>query len=137
MLDYREVQRKRLEDNPSLSLGDVNTVNLTMMDGGVQANVVPDKLILTFDIRITPTTDLEGIIICNALLQLWLEFEAMIRQWMVEAGQGLEMVFIQKMMDQSITSVDVADPWYSALKTAFDKEWRHLLNICYLNETSN
>ena len=70
MLDYREVQRKRLEDNPSLSLGDVNTVNLTMMDGGVQANVVPDKLILTFDIRITPTTDLEGIIICNALLQL-------------------------------------------------------------------
>jgi len=108
MLDYREVQRKRLEDNPSLSLGDVNTVNLTMMDGGVQANVVPDKLILTFDIRITPTTDLE-------------EFEAMIRQWMLEAGQGLEMVFIQKMMDQSITSVDVADPWYSALKTAFDK----------------
>ena len=60
MLDYREVQRKRLEENSDLSLGDVNTINLTMMNGGVQANVVPDKLILTFDVRITPTSDLKG-----------------------------------------------------------------------------
>jgi len=108
MLDYREVQRKRLEDNPNLSLGDVNTVNLTMMKGGMQANVVPDKLIITFDVRITPTSNLQ-------------EFEGMIREWMAEAGPGLEIVFIQKMMDQSITSVDESDPWYGALKQAFDK----------------
>ena len=60
MLDYREVQRIKLENNPNLSLGDVNTINLTMMSGGVQANVMPDNLILTFDVRITPTTNLEG-----------------------------------------------------------------------------
>ena len=48
-------------------------------------------------------------------------FEAMIRQWMAEAGSGLEIVFIQKMMDQSITSVEESDKWYSALKKAFDK----------------
>ena len=60
MLDYREVQRKRLEDNPNLSLGDVNTVNLTMMNGGMQANVVPDQLVITFDVRITPTSSLQG-----------------------------------------------------------------------------
>ena len=60
MLDYREVQRKRLESNPELSLGDVNTVNLTMVNGGLQANVVPEKLVLTFDVRITPTSDLNG-----------------------------------------------------------------------------
>ena len=40
---------------------------------------------------------------------------------MAEAGPGLEIVFIQKMMDQSITSVDESDPWYGALKQAFDK----------------
>jgi len=108
MLDYRETQRQRLEADPSLSLGDVNTVNLTMMSGGLQANVVPDKLVLTFDVRITPTSDLQV-------------FEAMIRQWMAEAGSGLEIVFIQKMMDQSITSVEESDKWYSALKKAFDK----------------
>jgi len=108
MLDYREVQRKRLEENSDLSLGDVNTINLTMMNGGVQANVVPDKLILTFDVRITPTSNLK-------------EFEDMIHEWMAEAGPGLEMIFIQKMMDQSITSVDESDMWYGPLKKAFDK----------------
>jgi len=105
MLDYREVQRKRLESNPELSLGDVNTVNLTMVNGGLQANVVPEKLILTFDVRITPTSDLN-------------KFESMIRGWMVEAGEGLEIVFIQKMMDQSLTSVNEKDPWFKAFNDA-------------------
>ena len=45
----------------------------------------------------------------------------MIHQWMDEAGPGLEIVYIQKMMDQSITPVDESDPWYSALKRGFDK----------------
>ena len=123
MLDYREVQRKRLEENSDLSLGDVNTINLTMMNGGVQANVVPDKLILTFDVRITPTSDLKGKFKfkCLLLTSFYLEFEDMIRQWMSEAGPGLEMIFIQKMMDQSITSVDESDIWYGPLKKAFDK----------------
>ena len=40
---------------------------------------------------------------------------------MSEAGPGLEMIFIQKMMDQSITSVDESDMWYGPLKKAFDK----------------
>ena len=65
MLDYREVQRKRLEENSDLSLGDVNTINLTMMNGGIEANVVPDKLILSFDVCITPTSNLRGKFISN------------------------------------------------------------------------
>lgn len=35
-----------------------NKMNLSQ--GGVQANVVPDKFVLTFDIRITPTADVVG-----------------------------------------------------------------------------
>ena len=52
----------------------------------------------------------------------------MIREWMSEAGPGLEMIFIQKMMDQSITSVDEADMWYGPLKKAFDKV--KLIHVC-------
>jgi aminoacylase len=58
LLKLREEERQRLESNPSFTLGDVTTVNLTIMEGGVQANVVPDKFTLTFDIRITPTTNI-------------------------------------------------------------------------------
>ena len=56
-----------------MTLGDVTTVNLTYMSGGVQMNVVPNEFTIGFDIRITPTTKLE-------------KFEAMIRKWIEEAG---------------------------------------------------
>ena len=42
-----------------LILGDVTTVNLTYMSGGVQMNVVPNEFTVGFDIRITPTTNME------------------------------------------------------------------------------
>ena len=39
----RAQEKAKLEADPSKTLGDVNTVNLTIINGGVQTNVVPDK----------------------------------------------------------------------------------------------
>lgn len=108
LLGYREQERKKLMEDPNLTLGDVTSVNLTIMQGGVQTNVVPDKFDLTFDIRITPTTNI-------------VEFEAMIRGWMKEAGSELSIEFLQKFTDQTLTSIDEGDKWYSALRSAFSK----------------
>ena len=113
LLGYREVQRKKLESDSNLTLGDVTSVNLTVMNGGVQTNVVPDKFELTFDIRITPTTNV-------------VEFEALLRSWMAEAGEGLTLEFQQKFTDQTLTSVAESDSWYSGLRAAFSK---HSLTI--------
>ena len=44
LLAFREEERIRLEANPELTLGDVTSVNLTIMDGGVQVSC---KVILT------------------------------------------------------------------------------------------
>jgi len=108
LLGYREQERKKMMEDPNLTLGDVTSVNLTIMQGGVQTNVVPDKFDLTFDIRITPTTNI-------------VEFEAMIRGWMKEAGSELSIEFLQKFTDQTLTSIDEGDKWYSALRSAFSK----------------
>ena len=108
LLAYREQERKRLEGNPHFTLGDVTSVNLTIMKGGVQTNVVPDKFELTFDIRITPTTNI-------------VEFEAMLRGWMAEAGQGVTLEFRQKFTVQTLTPIGKDDPWYSCLESAFSK----------------
>lgn len=108
LLALREEGKSKLESDPNLTLGDVTSVNLTIMSGGVQANVVPDKFELTFDIRITPTTNM-------------VTFEKQVRDWMAEAGTGLELEFLQKFTDQTLTSIDDHDPWYSALKLAFKK----------------
>lgn len=40
-LKFRAEQEGLLDSNPQLRLGDVTTVNLTMLEGGVQFNVVP------------------------------------------------------------------------------------------------
>jgi len=71
LLTFREKQRKILEADSKLTLGDVTTVNLTMMEGGVQMNVIPNQFKIGFDIRITPTTNLK-------------QFEGMLQKWIDE-----------------------------------------------------
>ena len=40
LLDYRAKEKARLENNPELTPGDVTTVNLTLMSGGVQVKKI-------------------------------------------------------------------------------------------------
>ena len=58
LLKHRAEEKERLEksqtsDKP-LQLGNITTINLTMMSGGVQVNVVPDQFTIGFDCRIKP-----------------------------------------------------------------------------------
>lgn len=57
MMDFRDEQVARLASDPALTLGDVTTVNLTMLSGGVQPNVLPETLSAIFDIRIAADVD--------------------------------------------------------------------------------
>lgn len=56
-MNYRAEQLAKLKQNPKLSIGDVTTVNLTMLDGGIQFNVVPNMLQATFDVRLAVDVD--------------------------------------------------------------------------------
>lgn len=49
----------RLKSDSSLTLGDVTSLNMTMLEGGVSFNVVPSEMAASFDIRIPPTVDLK------------------------------------------------------------------------------
>ena len=51
----------RLKADPKLSLGDVTTLNVTRLTGGIQYNVVPYEMGMWVDIRISPTDDAEVI----------------------------------------------------------------------------
>uniref|UniRef100_V9KNP8 N-acyl-aliphatic-L-amino acid amidohydrolase n=1 Tax=Callorhinchus milii TaxID=7868 RepID=V9KNP8_CALMI len=103
-LDFREKERKRLNQSECLALGDVTTVNMTMLNGGVAYNVVPNEMTAGFDIRIPPTVDLKV-------------FEEQIRTWCQEAGDGVGYEFHQKTMDQQVTSIDKSNPWWNAFYT--------------------
>lgn len=52
MMGLRKLQVQRLENNPELNIGDVTTINLTRIGGGVQSNVVPPQFTAGFDCRL-------------------------------------------------------------------------------------
>lgn len=41
--EFRNEQKSLLAANPELTVGDVTTSNITIINGGVQVNVVPEK----------------------------------------------------------------------------------------------
>ncbi len=49
----------RLNTSECFTLGDVTTINMTMVKGGVAYNVVPADMDVSFDLRIPPTVNLQ------------------------------------------------------------------------------
>ncbi|KAL7731251.1 hypothetical protein ACLKA6_014435 [Drosophila palustris] len=108
MMEFRASQVKRLEEHPNLDIGDVTTVNLTQIGGGVQNNVVPALLEVVFDVRIAITEDLVA-------------FEKQIRKWCAEAGEGIEVVFEAKEDYAVPTKMDASNVYWLAFKQALDE----------------
>ncbi|KAJ1916269.1 adenylate cyclase [Mycoemilia scoparia] len=101
MLDIRKEQQDLLNtpksDGTKRTLGDVTTINLTMLNAGVQANVVPKKASVVFDIRVTPHISLN-------------EFRTKIES--LAAEHGLEVNFKQYNDQACVTSTDETNPFW-------------------------
>lgn len=69
-LSFRDEQEK-LYNQSELDLGDFTTLNLTLLKGGVQYNVVPQTIIAGFDIRISPKFGIQ-------------RFENLLKEWTKE-----------------------------------------------------
>eukprot|EP00079_Xenopus_tropicalis_P020137 XP_012810710.1 PREDICTED: aminoacylase-1-like isoform X1 [Xenopus tropicalis] len=76
VLDFREKERNRLLSDPNLTLGDVTSVNLTRVSGGVAHNIVPSEMKANFDFRIPYTVDFK-------------EFEHQLESWCRAAGENV------------------------------------------------
>lgn len=107
-MERRAKEKKLLKDNEHLSDGDVTTINLTKLEGGVQTNVVPPELRVTFDCRVSLNTDHE-------------EFEKWIEEVCKEAGEGVRVDQPDKKKKVEPTSLDKSNPWWVALSSQFDK----------------
>ena len=81
-LSYRDTEEARLEAGKSCgaTLGDVTTINLTVLSAGSAVNVVPSQATAAFDIRIPPHVDLVA-------------FRALLDEWTSE--EGVSYRFIQ------------------------------------------
>ena len=78
-----------------------------LLQGGVQANVIPAELHATFDVRVAPSDDHE-------------EFEATIKRWCEEAGTDVTYSFGEKNPKVEPTKLDDSNPFWIAFKKCCD-----------------
>lgn len=105
-MTYRSSQERILDQNPTLQVGDVTTINLTKVKGGVQSNVVPPQLEACFDMRLAIDLDLK-------------EFEGKLKRWCTEAGGDIEWEWICRIDTAPATKVDGSNQYWMALEKAF------------------
>ncbi|XP_017778463.1 PREDICTED: aminoacylase-1-like [Nicrophorus vespilloides] len=108
IFDFREKEKQKLENNPEMTIGDVMTVNVTMLQGGVQSNVLPPEFSVMMDCRIPVTVDNDK----------WFET---LNQWCKEAGK--DVVMEKEQFDPFIppTKLDESNKYWLAFKSATDK----------------
>eukprot|EP00466_Bigelowiella_natans_P003083 jgi/Bigna1/131097/aug1.13_g5805 len=118
LLKFREEQHTKLHEgcrhSQALKLGDVATVNLTCLEGGVKINgkyslnVVPTDAMAGFDIRLPPTLPLD-------------DFEEMLKKWTAEEGVSYE--FVYKTPAHHVSSIDrEKSPFWGAFEDCFKEE---------------
>lgn len=106
-MDYRAKEKLKLDSNPQLTIGDVTTINLTRVKGGIQNNVVPPELVVGFDCRLPPSTNLD-------------EFEQFIDDTCKAAGKGVYPEYQQKQIAAEITKLDHTNPFWVTFKEVAD-----------------
>lgn len=106
-MNWREYEKIRMI-NCNLGAGDVTSVNLTMLDGGCQVNVVPPELTVSFDIRLSIQIDSTAI-------------EQTVKKWCEEAGEGITLEFLKKDPFIQPTIIDANNPWWVTFKKECDK----------------
>lgn len=108
LTEFRTSQVANLAKDSSLRIGDVTTVNLTQLSGGVQSNVVPPLFEAVFDMRIAINMDVVA-------------FEKQIRDWCEEAGGGIDIDFFRKEPYIKPTKLESSNPYWLAFKAAIDE----------------
>lgn len=80
LLAFREAEKKKLEqmNGNDLALGSVVTLNITVIKGGIEPNIVPGEIEVQVDFCVPPTLDFAA-------------FEQQIYKWADESGRGIEV----------------------------------------------
>lgn len=108
-LEFRKTEEQRLKNTPELTIGDVTTANITTIHGGIQQNVVPPEITMTVDVRMSITIDPE-------------QFERDVRDWCRQAGNDVQIEFIEKLHRVEPTRLDDSNAYWMAFKKTLVNE---------------
>ncbi|XP_051154223.1 aminoacylase-1-like [Leptopilina boulardi] len=103
---FRNAEQEKLK-NPKIRIGNVTSINLTMIKGGVQINVIPKEFSAGFDIRLAADVNHE-------------KFEKMIQKWCDDAGDGVYYTTELKEPFVENTKMDNTNIYWMAFKKSCD-----------------
>ncbi|XP_055694146.1 aminoacylase-1-like isoform X2 [Lutzomyia longipalpis] len=101
IMNYRQMQMAKLQNG--VPWGNVTSINLTKVQGGIQTNVIPEELSAFFDIRLALDEDQDA----------YLE---MLKGFIEEAGGNIELTFEVKDNPSPPTILDDSDPFWVTFK---------------------
>lgn len=104
-MEFRANEIKKFELNSDFMFGDVSSVNLTVLSGGAQRNVVPPTFKVEFDVRLSPNVDVE-------------EFEKTVEKWCEEAGGNIVIDYSARSVKVEPTIIDDTNVFWTAFKSA-------------------
>lgn len=125
-MDFREQEVRKLENNPDFTIGDVTTINLTTIKGGLQMNVVPPLLTIGFDVRLAISQshdEFEALVNCTILvdrirgIKSDFSINFQITRWCEEAGGNIEISYESKKPKVEPTKIDDTNPYWVAFKS--------------------
>ncbi|XP_066909257.1 aminoacylase-1 [Halyomorpha halys] len=103
-MDFRSKEALKQKKH-TYFLGDVTTVNLTSLQGGIQNNILPPEIVVGFDLRIAADVDHK-------------EIENWINDVCKKAGEGVYPEYIQKDPQVPVTVLEGNVYWH-AMDTTF------------------
>jgi len=101
MMERRQIEVDKLYAS-NMDYTNVTTINLTVMKGGVQGNVIPPELSVVFDVRLAVNADHN-------------EFERQLNQWCEEAGGNITISYAIKDPKADMTPADISNPVWAVL----------------------
>lgn len=126
-MDYRSNEISKIKGE--VNMGKVTNINLTMINGGVQTNVVPADIKLVFDIRLAVGLDQDEfeIMVRKSTIKLSQCIPKMfnlllkINQWCEEAGGDITIRHILRDPTAPVSITDDRNPFWVAFKSATDE----------------
>lgn len=106
ILSWRTAEKAKV--SAGADIGDVTSINMTILNGGCQLNVMPAELSAGFDVRLAPDVDRRAL-------------EHIIDDWCREAGDGVRLELFKKNEQATPTKLDNSNPWWLKFKSECDK----------------
>ncbi|PVV02520.1 hypothetical protein BB560_003023 [Smittium megazygosporum] len=120
LLEFRDSQENRLVQKygevSQSNLGEVTTLNINMLEGGVQANVVPENFSAVVDIRVTPFIELD-------------EFKRYLKS--VADKHKVEIEYIYTSDQGQITDISDNNKFWTAFKSVLKEKRLKSINAIF------